>query len=109
MKDTRETLTRNLLIPRSPANNELGENIAPENRPAPRFKIGDKLVSAYFPDHVMSLNDDPYWDYEFGGWLVAPGAIGVHESNFVLADEVDEWEPHAEETLWSYWTKKEAG
>jgi hypothetical protein len=103
MNDTRETLTSNLTIPRTPADNENGEDIAPELRPTPRFQENDEVVPALYPERVLYASA-PYWDYEFGGWLIAPGFIGIHECNFVLASEQAQWEPHAA-GLWSWWTR----
>lgn len=108
MQDTRETLARNLTAPRVRANNEDGEDIPPEHRPAPRFKAGDVVRIPIRPGQDIVIPTDARWDYAFSGWLVYPRAIGIHESNFVLASEVDEWEPHAN-GLWSYWTRKVAG
>ena len=108
MRDTRETLTRHLTAPRVSANNEMGENIAPEHRPPPRFRAVDVVRIACRPEQSIELQTNAYWDYEFGGWLVCPHLIGIHESNFVLEAEVDQWEPHAN-GLWSWWTKKEQG
>jgi hypothetical protein len=105
MNDTRETLTERLTAPRTPAKNENGEDIAPELRPAPRFKAGDQVIGAHWPDKVL-CSSEPYWDYEFSGWLIAPGLIGVHECNFILASEREQWEPH-DQGLWSWWTRKE--
>jgi hypothetical protein len=95
MRDTRETQVR--------------EDVAPEHRPAPRFKAGDVVRIACKPELVIELDRDAYWDYEFGGWLVCPHLIGIHESNFVLESEVDQWEPHAGSGLWSWWTRKGQG
>jgi hypothetical protein len=105
MNDTRETLTCNLTAPRTAANNENGEDIALELRPAPRFQENDGVIPASHPDRVLCASR-PFWDYEFGGWLIAPGLIGIHECNFILETERAEWEPHAE-GLWSWWTRKE--
>ena len=109
MKDTRETIIGNSGYPKLPrvkADNENGEDIAPEHRPAPRFKVGDLLVMALRPDEPFTLRSEPRWDYEFSGWLIAPGCIGVHECNYILANERDRWEPHVA-GLWSWWTAKE--
>jgi hypothetical protein len=105
MNDTRETMTKNLTASRRPADNENGEDIAPELRPAPRFKAGDEVIPALYPDRVME-SSEPYWDYEFSGWLISPGFIGVHECNFILESEREQWEPHAD-GLWSWWTRKD--
>lgn len=106
MQDTRETLVWNLNIERVSADNECGEDIPENLRPQPRFKRGDVvLIPMYERPYEV---DEVYWDYEFGGWLVvlSGSCIGVHESNFILAAEKDEWEPH-KNRLWSWWTRKE--
>lgn len=109
MLDTRETMVCNLTnLPRSKANNEFGENIPKAQRPKPRFRKGQCIIHASNLDRVITLQSPPYWDYEFQGWLVAPGLIGVHECNFVLADEVTLWEPH-NDGLWSWWTRVGGG
>ena len=107
MTDTRETKVARLPdLPRVAATNEDSEDIAPENRPLPRFKIGDTLLMALRPGEPFELESEPWWDYEFQGWLLSPGLIGVHESNYILASERDDWEPHVA-GLWSWWTRKE--
>lgn len=106
MNDTRETLFHNLKITeREKANNELGDDIPKEFKPLPRFKIGQKLRSALHPNRVFTLDVKPFWDREFSGWMIAPGFIGIHESNFILAEEIDDWIP-VSNGLWSYWIKK---
>lgn len=105
MDDTRETKVANLHLPMAAADNENGNDIAATDRPEPRFKTGDVLMSAYRDGYPFRLRDSPCWDREFGGWLVAPGAIGVHESNFILASERGDWEPHPD-GLWSWWTRR---
>ena len=107
MNDTRETLVSNLTIERMVTNNEFGQDIPKSLRPVPRFKAGDKVRMALRPDEVIKLQRSAYWDYEFQGWLIAPGLIGVHECNYILADELDLWEPHPD-GLWSWWTLKNA-
>jgi len=107
MTDTRETLVAWMTdLPRVAATNENGEDIAPENRPPCRVEVGDALLMALRPGEPFVLRSAPFWDYEFQGWLISPGLIGVHESNYILASERDDWEPHAE-GLWSWWTRKE--
>ena len=109
MTDTRETLVSRLPeLRRVQAGNENGEEIAPGERPPCRFEVGDRLIMAMRPEMSFVLGSAPYWDYEFGGWLLTPGLIGVHESNYIFAYERDKWEPHAG-GLWSYWTRKEEG
>jgi len=107
MKDTSETLVCKLGLPMVPADNEMGDDIALERRPPCRFKVGDEIVPAFYPDKPYVLRYPPYWDREFGGWLIVRGLIGIHESNFILASERGQWKPHAD-GLWSWWTKKEA-
>jgi len=105
MKDTRETLVENLTKERVPADNERGEDIPEKDRPAPRFKKEDNLIMASNQVH-FTLTKEPFWDYEFQGWLVVPGLIGIHESNFILSSEWMDWEAHID-GLWSWWTRKE--
>jgi hypothetical protein len=104
MNDTRDTMTARLDAPRAPADNENGEDIMLDYRPAPRFNVGDKVIPAGYPDRVFTLVDASIWDYEFSGWLIFPGMIGVHECNFILESEREQWEPHAD-GLWSWWTR----
>jgi hypothetical protein len=106
MNDTRDTLVNNLKAARYPEDNENGEDIAPADRPTPRFKDGDRVIAASRLDLDL-VASDAQWDYEFSGWLIFPGAIGIHECNFILAKERDQWEPHFN-GLWSWWTRKEA-
>jgi len=87
------------------ADNELGKDVKEEFRPKPRFKKGDILVSAYASQNAFELDRDPYWDIEFGGWLISPALIGIHECNFIKASEKDLWEPYPN-GLWSYWKRK---
>lgn len=104
--DTRDTLVARLPEKRRmESNNEHGKDIPENLRPPPRFKIGDVLVMALRPDEPFTLDREPWWDYEFQGWLIAPGLIGVHECNYILASERDDWEPHAD-GLWSWWTRR---
>jgi len=102
MNDTRDTLICNMALPMVSADNEMGDDIASEVRPAPRFKAGDIVLAAYSDEVPWVLYMDSYWDREFGGWLVVPRCIGVHESNCILAAERDQWVPHAH-GLWSWW------
>jgi hypothetical protein len=106
MNDTRETLAERLTAPRVAADNEHREDIASELRPEPRFQAGDRVIPASHPNMVL-VAPEPYWDYEFSGWLISPGLIGVHECNFIPEAERALWEPHAD-GLWSWWTRVEA-
>ena len=106
MKDTRETIIKLGDYEEIPVDNELRQDIASDKRPKPRFKRGDRLISADAPYMFFELKDNPFWLREFGGWvMIVPGCIGVHESNFILASEKDLWESH-ENGLWSWWTRK---
>lgn len=71
----------------------------------PRFAKGD-MVAHPLRDYTLSIDIVGY-DEEFSGNMVGlrGGLIMIHESNFVLWSERNDWEPHAE-NLWSYWTKK---
>ena len=77
---------------------------ATEETTAPRFKIGDKLLIPAFGEIREQTPHAVFWDAEFGGWLLACAAIGVHEQNYILASERDMWEPH-DDGLWSWWTR----
>lgn len=106
MDDTRDTMVCNLKnVKKILADNELGEDVHPDDRPKPRFKKGDVLIAAYRPEIKYELQDEPRWDREFQGWLIAPSFIGIHECNYILAEERELWKPH-KNGFWSYWTKK---
>ena len=92
-------------LPRIPADNEDGVDIPSEQRPPCRFRVGDELVGGNL-GFIFVLRVPPYWDYEFGGWLIVPGGAGVHESNFILASELENWDRHPD-GLRSWWTRKE--
>lgn len=110
MNDTRETIIGlpvcTITQERIAANNENGNDVPPDKRPKCRFKIGDTIVTIRNGEiRKFVVENEPYWDREFGGWLLSRGLIGVHESNFVHESEFKEWEFHAN-NLWSWWTKK---
>jgi hypothetical protein len=107
MNDTRDTLISRLkeTCRMVKANNEMGDDVHPEDRPAPRFKKGDILLAAYALHMPFELEQNSFWDREFQGWLIAPGFCGVHESNFILESEKDDWVPH-EDGLWSWWERR---
>jgi len=87
MKDTRDTSYRTKCTP------------------APRFKKGDQVLIPHGGAVLSQTVNSVWWDKSFGGWCVCTRAIGIHEQNYILAGERDQWEPH-EEGLWSWWTKK---
>jgi len=105
MNDTRDTLIHNMPdLPRVLADNEFGDNIPESTRPPCRFKVGDLLLHPG-QEEPFTLTREPFWDREFGGWMLAPGMCGVHESNYILAEEADNWTPHLD-GLWSWWERK---
>jgi hypothetical protein len=101
--------------------NDTRETYVPQGGAArePRFKPEDDVVAVrgvynkdtnellgheFTPCKVKSV----MLDEEFGGWMVGlyTSAILIHEQNFVLAAELDLWDPHYD-CLWSWWTKRE--
>ena len=79
---------------------------ARHSRP-PRFKAGDKVRPAFWPDKTFTVYGVNY-DSFFGGWLVLveEQSLTLHEQNFILADEVDQWKPHKDDPYWSWWERK---
>lgn len=71
----------------------------------PRFRVGDKVLIPYQGNIIERTVKSVFWDAEFGGWLVVCHSLGIHEQNYIPADERDMWEPH-EDGLWSWWERK---
>ena len=92
MQDTRETCY------------SINDDKTKENT-SPRFKPGDKLLIPHNDEIIPQVPHTIFWDKEFHGWLVCCNAIGVHEQNYILESEKDNWIPH-EDGLWSWWEKK---
>jgi len=72
---------------------------------SPRFKVGDKVLIPHNGGLILREVLDVYWDKEFGGWLVCCCALGIHEQNFILESEKEDWVPH-EHGLWSWWERE---
>lgn len=86
---------------------ELGNKSMNTDNSRCRFNIGDKVLTPRNAKLLTMAIHTIFWDKSFGGWLVCPAGIGIHEQNFILESEHEQWEPH-EDGLWSYWTRKEA-
>ena len=91
MKDTRETAYRKRMT---------------ENNSQCRFRVGDKVLVEINGKIAEQVPHTIFWDKEFGGWMLACGHIGVHEQNFILVNERDQWTHHQADGLWSWWERK---